>query len=284
MKFRSTLGGGYKKEDVNAYIASMQAEFTGIEETLKNTINRQKESMDTMRADAAVTASLREELADITAKYDVLKREYAAARDALEAEKLAHAEVVSKLSDAVAKKAETDARCVALEKQLSDAEAAKEADAELCASELQKEIALPDDYEALKLKAEQYDRMSAHIGAIMLKANANAEELVQRARDEAETMLNGVNAELSEARIKAQGAADTIIGGINSRVTDINQSCREEILADLEEIRAALSRMMDAVQTKYTDIDQKLGYAKDEMDAAAKDIIQRTTAQRVLKK
>ncbi len=279
MKFRSTLGGGYKKEDVNAYIASMQAEFTGIEETLKHTIDHQKQEMDEMRTGAAEAQSLREALDAVTEQRDALVGELAELKNSLLAEKQAHAEVVSKLSDAVAKQTAAEAQCAEMKEQAESTAAAEPATADAAPA-----VTYPEDYEALKLKAEQYDRMSSHVGAIMLKANANAEDLVQRAREEAETMLSGVNAELSEARSKAQTAADTIIDGIHNRVADISGSCHDDILVDLEEIRLALTTMMDAVQDKYTEIEKKIGYAKDEMNAAAKEIINRNTAQRVLKK
>ena len=48
-KFRVVFGGGYRKSDVNAYIETMQAQFSGIEETLKGTINHQKEELETAR-------------------------------------------------------------------------------------------------------------------------------------------------------------------------------------------------------------------------------------------
>ncbi len=282
MKFRSTLGGGYKKEDVNAYIAAMQAEFTGIEETLKNTINHQKEELDVLRGDIASTVDLRASLDAAAARCELLASERDAANEALQAEQQAHAAAVAAMADTALKLKETEER-------LAEAEARLVAQAAMGAV-MQIEdagapaITYPEDYEALKLKAEQYDRMSAHVGAIMLKANANAEDLMQKARVEAETMLSGVNAELSEARVKAQGAADTIIADIHNCVSDINTTCREDIAIDLDEIRSALTAMMDTVGEKYAEIEKKLSFAKDEMNNAAKELINRNTAQRVLKK
>ena len=355
VKFRSTLGGGYKKEDVNEYITSMQAQFTSIEDTLKNTINHQKEELDSIRAAIEENDSLKQQLDTQRAMLDNTVAELASCREALNAEQTAHADAEKRVAEAEARVSAADIRAAAMEAKVSEAETrvseaesqmqaltqelddlrarcaaiddentaltaqlqALKTDAELAKAddirtldvttsengetvpkaetenpaetpvavpEVQTVTVYPDDYEALKLKAEQYDRMSAHVGAIMLKANANAEELVQKARREAETMLSGVNAELSATRTKAQSDADTLIDGIHDRVVDINATCHEDILVDLEEIRGALVSMMDAVQAKYAEIDKKIVYAKDEMDAAAKEIINRATAQRVLKK
>ncbi|MGM9625851.1 MAG: hypothetical protein ACI3XM_09105 [Eubacteriales bacterium] len=338
IKFRQTFGGGYKKEDVNDYIASLQAQFTGIEETLKNTINHQKEELDALRAQAAETDTLREQLEQLQSSLNDTEKALASCKEALcdeqtsrsltekdcvEAEQRALAaeerektlaEELDTLRDrcntlddenstltAQLQALKTEIELAKAEEVLQTESAEMSADAakdapnsagntdtaaenERLTVPAEPETVYPADYEALKLKAEQYDRMSAHVGAIMLKANANAEELVQRARAEAETMLSGVNAELAATRSRAQSEADSLIDGVHTRMADISTSCNEDILVDLEEIRSALQTMMEAVQTKCTEIDKKIAYAKEEMDTTAKAIINRATTPRVLKK
>lgn len=340
VKFRQTFGGGYKKEDVNDYIASLQAQFTGIEETLKNTINRQKEELDALRAQAAETDTLREQLEQLQTTLNDTEKALTACKEELCDEQTSRSLTEKDCVEAVQRAAAAEERektlaeeldtlrdrCNALDDEnttltaqlqalkteielakaeeerpaeavgtVTDAEQDTETDAEdtdaaaekpssEASAPIEPETVYPADYEALKLKAEQYDRMSAHVGAIMLKANANAEELVQRARSEAETMLSGVNAELAATRSRAQSEADSLIDGVHARIADISTSCNEDILVDLEEIRSALQTMMEAVQSKCTEIDKKIAYAKEEMDTTAKAIINRATTPRVLKK
>lgn len=142
---------------------------------------------------------------------------------------------------------------------------------------------LPDDYETLRQKAEQYDKMSAQIGAVMLKADANAEAIIRNAKAEAEKMLNGINAELAATRSKAKGSADALIGEISGKVRDINSVCCEDIMTDLDGIRGALTTMLSAVEEKYTAINQRLDTARGDMEAAAKTAIYQAAAPRVLK-
>lgn len=336
IKFRSTIGGGYKKEDVNEYIASMQAQFTGIEETLKNTIDRQKESLDALRAKAEDAALLKEQNAQLQNALDSISNTLSLCKEELEAEKNAHSAAQKQMEDErIAAKAEAAAkeealqqsmtRCKELEEQnsilkeqlsemqnpsaktevpadtCSEAETAKETaaladsasgagSATLTGSAIKQNaaeethIVYPEDYEALKLKAEQYDRMSAHVGAIMLKANANAEEILHNARAEAEKLLSGVNAELSATRVKAQSDADTLIEDIHTQLSGIQSSCSEAVNADLAEIRAEIDGFQEMLARKCQQIDEKIGYAKREMDTAATEFIHRATAHRVLKK
>ncbi|MBP3918678.1 MAG: hypothetical protein J6I50_05860 [Clostridia bacterium] len=344
IKFRSTIGGGYKKEDVNEYIASMQAQFTGIEETLKNTIDRQKESLDALHAKAEDAALLKEQNAQLQNALDSISNTLSLCKEELEAEKNAHSAAQKQMEDErIAAKAEAAAkeealqqsmtRCKELEEQnsilkeqlseMQNLSAKTEVPADTCAeAETVKEtvidhdtptaaladstsstgsatltgsaikqdaaeethIVYPEDYEALKLKAEQYDRMSAHVGAIMLKANANAEEILHNARAEAEKLLSGVNAELSATRVKAQSDADTLIEDIHTQLSGIQSSCSEAVNADLAEIRAEIDGFQEMLARKCQQIDEKIGYAKREMDTAATEFIHRATAHRVLKK
>lgn len=332
IKFRSTIGGGYKKEDVNEYIASMQAQFTGIEETLKNTIDRQKESLDALRAKAEDAALLKEQNAQLQNALDSISNTLSLCKEELEAEKNTNSAAQKQMEDErIAAEAEASAkeealqqsmtRCKELEEQnsilkeqlseMQNPSAKIEVPADTCSkAETAKETAVnhdvppavlaspaikqnaaeethivyPEDYEALKLKAEQYDRMSAHVGAIMLKANANAEEILHNARAEAEKLLSGVNAELSATRVKAQSDADTLIEDIHTQLSGIQSSCSEAVNADLAEIRAEIDGFQEMLAHKCQQIDEKIGYAKREMDTAATEFIHRATAHRVLKK
>ena len=139
------------------------------------------------------------------------------------------------------------------------------------------EPSLPADYEALKLKAEQYDRMSAHIGAIMLKANAGAEDVMKSARADAETMIARVNDMLNETKVRAENSAEHLIEDISRSLAEISRECKDEIALDLEELRAALRTLESAAAGKYADINRKLDYAKDEMEQTAGAIIRSAT-------
>lgn len=337
-KFRTIFGGGYHKDDVNEYIRSMQAEFISVEDTLKNTINRQKEQIDALQAQLAAVrrtddalkaaqaecAELQDALrvcteekkyaeesrADTERRLEEFAADTAAQKEREEAlrEKLEDAQ---KASDAIqAEYTEISAyasrQTAAMTAAQAEAQAAKE-EAAMAKAELEQlrtaqeeKPAEPvrnvpsEDYEAMKNKAEQYDRMSSLIGAIMLKANAGADEITkkaqeeaadiaEKARAEAEEMLNGVNAELSATRTRAEACADHLIDDIGGRMQQINSDCRDDILLDLEDIRGSLSAMLNAVMAKYDDIGKKLDFARSEMEQSAKTAIREATAPRALK-
>jgi len=316
-KFRSAFGGGYQKNDVNEYIESMQAEFSSIEQTLKGTINHQREELDALRAAAAeaeeakaTAQQLQEQLAETAAAMaecrTQMQTQAVSLLEAQEAQHTAEAALAASRAQAEAVCAERDdirAEAEGLREALATAEAEKQAlqtrikeieDAEQLAAAcecaepdtpqpVENETVVPADYEALKLKAEQYDRMSAHVGAIMLKANANAEEVLGRAKAEAQAMLTGVNAELAETRTRAQNAAEHLIEDVSGQLAEISRGCRDEISVDLEDLRGALNTLVGTVENKYREINQKLDYAKEEMEHTAAAAIRTATAPRILK-
>lgn len=337
-KFRTVFGGGYHKDDVNEYIRSAEAEFVSVENTLKNTINRQKEQIDALQAQLAAVRHSDDALKDAQAACEELKEalrvcteEKTGAEDAradaehriealaadAEAQKEREDALQAQLADfrnaSDAMQAEfaelsacRDRQNAAMTEAQAEAQAAKE-EAAMARAELEQLRAVSaekstepvqnvpsEDYDAMKAKAEQYDRMSSLIGAIMLKANAGADEITkkaqeeaadiaEKARAEAEEMLNGVNAELSATRVRAEACADHLIDDIGGRMLQINADCRDDILLDLEDIRGSLNAMLNAVMAKYDDIGKKLDFARSEMEQSAKTAIRDATQQRALK-
>ena len=65
-KFRTAVGG-YNKNDVNEYIMYMNSNFKSIEETLKNTINLQKQEIDAKEAERIAAVSRAEDAASCRA-------------------------------------------------------------------------------------------------------------------------------------------------------------------------------------------------------------------------
>ncbi len=308
-RFRSSFGGGYQKNDVNAYIETMTAQFQSIEETLKNTINHQKEQIDALR-DAAQQAKETESTAALLqSERDTRRAEAEALRVRLEAIETEKTQLQETIDTLTASAADAERRCEQAVERCSVLElhqtalqtalnAAKEETARLQAEAAQKQesmpevavpmsvetqIQYPEDYEVLRHKAEEYDRMSAQIGAMLLKANANAEEIVRVAKAEAEEMLKTVNAELAAARGKAQNMADSVIGTLDSSMRHTCDNCREDVLGELEDIRSAVNTLFLAVEGKYRDINQKLDYARTEMENNAKTAIYQAAAPRVWK-
>ena len=306
--FKTVFGGGYQKSDVNEYIESMQAQFQSIEQTLKNTINHQSAELDSLRASAAEADSAREHAAELQSALDGTAEKLGQVSEELERMKAnciaaeagratAEAAAASGREQIDALTAERDAANEALAQlraqyeQMQDsmhtvtaekAQAEEAAQQALAAMQNPAETVLPAEYEALKLKAEQYDRMSAHIGAIMLKANAGAEDVMKNARADADAMLARVNELLSETRVRAQNSAEHLIEDISRSLAEISRGCKEDIALDLEEIRAALRTLEGAVESKYEDINRKLDYTREEMEQTAGAIIQSATAPAVL--
>ncbi len=300
--FRTVFGGGYQKSDVNAYIETMQAQFQSVEQTLKNTINHQRAELDDLRrqSDEATAAKeaaeqlqsaldgAAEKLGQVSAELESCKVTCIAAESA---RATAEASLLAAKEELAAVTAERDAAQKALadlRAQYEQLTAEKQAPSEPCAdcaeAVPQAVAAVPaDDYESLKLKAEQYDRMSAHIGAVMLKANAGAEEVMNRARADADAMIADVNRTLSETKERALVSADHLIADVSRSLSEISRGCREEIILDLDELRVALRTLESAVESKYADINRKLDYTKEEMEQTAGAIIRSATAPVVLK-
>ena len=312
--FRTVFGGGYQKSDVNAYIETMQAQFTSVESTLKNTINHQRAELDEVRRQLDEAQSRQdlaeqlqsaldgtaEKLGEVSAELESCKMtciaaeaskataeaSLSAAREELVAAK---EELASAREEAAAITAERDtakAELFDLRAQYEQLKAEKQAadgnPADNAAVEMPQTV-LPDDYESLKLKAEQDDRMSAHIGAVMLKANAGAEEVLKRAQADADAMVAEVNRTLSETRERAQASAGHLIDDISRSLAEISRGCREEIVLDLDELRMALRTLESAVESKYADINRKLDYTKEEMEQTAGAIIRSATTPVILK-
>jgi len=317
--FRTVFGGGYQKSDVNAYIETMQAQFKSVESTLKNTINHQSAELDALRCQldeaqfAKETAEqlqsaldgTAEKLGEVSAELEsckvtciaaeaskataeaslsAAKEDLTAAKEELAAAKEALAGLTAERDAAKAELSDLRAQYEQLkaEKQAADGEPTENTAAEVPQTEVLQTV-LPDDYESLKLKAEQYDRMSAHIGAVMLKANAGAEEVLKRAQADADAMVTEVNRTLSETRERAQASAGHLIDDISRSLAEISRGCREEIALDLDELRVALRTLESAVESKYADINRKLDYTKEEMEQTAGAIIRSATTPVVLK-
>ena len=309
-QFRTVFGGGYQKADVNEYIETMQAEFFSIEQTLKNTINHQRAELDGLRTltEEAETAKEKaeqlqnaldgtaEKLGQVTLELENSKvacitaesgrataeASLAACRQDLDDTRAQNADLSEQLETLRAELDRVSAEKQALEDTVRAAEDAEELEAacEILSEAAPAEEAAPiptAEYEALKLKAEQYDRMSAHIGAIMLKANAGAEDILSRAKTDADAMVAEVNGALAETRTRAQTAADTLIADVGRSLGEISRSCREDIAMDLEELRTALRTLEDTVSSKYADISRKLDYAKEEMEQTSGAIIRAAT-------
>ena len=306
-KFRTVFGGGYQKSDVNEYIETMQAQFDSVEQTLKNTINHQRAELDDLRRqnDEVVTAKesaeqLRASLDISSAACETVRTELDGVRAELEAMKVsciaaeagkatAEAALAAAKEEITALTAERDAAkddLVSLRAQMDAVPAVCQTQDEECSAEptppVTAETVLPADYEELKLKAEQYDRMSAHIGAIMLKANAGAEDVMNRAKAEADAMIAEVNGALQEKRVSAQSGADLLIADISKSLSEISRGCREEIVLDLDELRVALRTLESVVETKSADINRRLDYTKEEMEQTAGAIIRSATSPAVL--
>ncbi|MBO5648545.1 MAG: hypothetical protein J6S41_03885 [Clostridia bacterium] len=273
-KFRTAFGGGYQKADVNAYIESAQAQFQSIETTLKGTINHQKLELDALRQTA-------EEAERAIAEAGEMREALENARATLSSVQAQLTSVTGELSRVQEEKNTAEAALAASRAQTETLRAELAAFKEAAqAAEGERKESCCDD---LKWKAEQYDKMSAEVGAVMLKANAGAEEVLSRARADAQAMLDGVNAELTETRARAQYAADHLIEDVSRSVWEVNRTTQEEIGLELGELRAALDGLVAAVEHKYTEIGRKLEFAKDEMAQTSGTLIRTATAPRVLR-
>ncbi len=311
-RFRATFGGGYKKEDVNAYIEEIQADFTSVEATLKGQIDRQSAQIKAAEEAAATAKAELETLsARITAleaenaQYAAEKAGYEAAMDTLYTLRTENEVLTSENTALVEKQQTLAAEYLSLQTEsqgekerlaalLSEKEAAlevyrtKATDAEAKAAEwsdvAEKELSV------LRDKAAAYDRMSAEFGATMLRANENAEAIVRSAEAEAEGMLKTLNTEIAAAKNRAQVASEGLIGTLDGRLRKINADCRDDIIVELEDLRSSVGSMLAAMKSKYAGIGARIDYAKTEMQSERDRVLRGSSAngrelsQRIFKK
>lgn len=297
-KFRTAVGG-YNKNDVNEYIMYMNSNFKSIEETLKNTINLQKQEIDAKEAEriAAVSraedaASCRASLAEMEAALAERDAELMAvnsAKSALAAEnerlqqKLVtekenylklEAENRQKTAELEQNGRESAERISTLEKKLAAAEAEK-AILEAVPSPAVKEI-LPSDYEELKEKAAQYaqvqekaelyDRMSAKLGEMLIAANNSAEAVIKEAQRRADEIISSAEADACLAKQEKQTHANAMIEDLQERLKQLSGDCCEDIALEMDEMRNILNRTLYDIKEKYSGICHKIDYAKVEME------------------
>ena len=228
-RFRATLGGGYKKADVNAYIEEIQAEFVSVEATLKGQIDRQSAQI---RGAEEAAAEAKAKIAELEAQVASLKEvqsAYAAATEELTTLRAENSALSSENTALVEKHQALAAEYLALQEEKTAVE-------EKTLLELEE-------------KAAAFDRMSADFGAIMLRANENAEAIVR------------------SAKARAQATSDGLIGTLDGRLRKINADCRDDIVAELEELRTSVGAMLSSMKTKYADIGARIDHAKTEMQS-----------------
>lgn len=283
-RFRATLGGGYKKEDVNAYIEEIQAEFTSVEATLKGQIDRQcaqvKAAEEATAAAKAEIDALNERIAALEAeqiKHIAVSAELSSLRTEYDDLRMENATLTSENTALVEKHQMLAAQYLALQ---GEAQTEKE---RLTAQLFEKDAVIAEGADAkdlaeLREKAAAFDRLSADFGVIMLRANESAEAILRSAKQEADEMLRSVNAEISAAKTRAEAASEGIIGTLDGRLRKINADCRDDILAELEDLRSSVSTMLAAMKAKYADIGARIDHAKTEMQSESDRVLRSSTS------
>lgn len=297
-KFRTSVGG-FNKNDVNEYIMYMNSNFKSVEETLKNTINLQKQELDTKNSElhaaaaraeeaeacraslAETEAALAERDAELTAlntAKSVLVSENESLRRELEDEKqncLKREEESRRRMAELEKKCQDAAeRMTQLERKLAAAEAEK-AVLEAVPAPAVKEI-LPSDYEELREKAEQsvqlqekadmYDRMSSKLGEMLIAANNGADAVIKEAQRRADEIVAAAEADACLIKQEKQTNANTMIVELQERLRQLSGDCCEDIALEIEEMRNILNRTLYDIKEKYSGIYHKIDFAKVEME------------------
>lgn len=201
--FRTAIGG-FKKEDVLAYIANLSEMI----DTLKAEQQREIDSYH------ASIEELKQQLEDSGSK---------AASAAAKSEENAH-----RAADAEAKNAALSAEYIAVR---TDAEQRGQA-----LAEMQERFArLEQENAALREKAAEYDSMTRQIGDVMLRARQDAEQITSNALK---------NADIARANLaKEVGDASKTVAAAAADFAAESGALREETAALLERIARASERL-----------------------------------------
>ena len=196
--FRTALRG-YQKSDVNRYISKMDANFRGVEQTLKNTITVQQNTIDTLQTrtqeQQSALQALQQECEQLRQTLESCRISLADRYAAWEAEQAENARLQQLLahssengeegkSQASVDLENSDAQMQALRSQIVDLQE------QLAKAQTAGQTATQTDaaYAVLEEKAAQYDMITQSMGSWMRAADEKASAVLTQARQQAHAL------------------------------------------------------------------------------------------------
>lgn len=239
--FRNAFGG-YNKNDVNEYLASMAKEFARREDEWDTERGKLERMSQDERTEKEQIAAQRDELAcqlysvqaDVQQKTGELERECQITTE-LKASIAGLSERIHQLECELAKKNEEFA---AVEEALGVQEAGCEARDDLC------------------------DRLSEKVEKIMTAAGNSAEEIVASALSRSDEIIAEAERKAEKIKCDALAQSDEITGKAKDAYKTAAADYYDEVMLFASEIRDSLNRLMLEINTKKADVDNKIEYMR----------------------
>ena len=190
LMFRTTAFGGFKKDDVMDFIEKVLKEKSTIESKLATSESKNAQlnaEIASLQSDVADIGKLRSEVADLSAKIN----DYEAATD------------------------DKDTLIKELTERLSEAQSKVVDDSEI--AELKREN------EKLRNELDKKHDMERQVGAAMLDARVHSEELVEQAKERADSVKKAVYAAIGDTAVKI----DDLSAGIGEIARNFTKSVAE---------------------------------------------------------
>lgn len=299
-KFRTAVGG-YNKEDVNAYIQETDLANREKQNALQKELDRQASEREAWTAEKeqlqaaqeGLRSTVQEQQQQLTAQTETIQNLQTQVQDieTILTEKAKLAEQVEQQTSTIhalqEKLAAAETACAAAEKALAEtkaeAEMALTAEKERAAKEIEQiKTAYMEEETGAGYKIRMYDRISGQIGDILLGANRDADDILNRAKEEAEQMQtetadaltqerNAVQAELDQlqADVKAEAACvrkklsettGTLLADISGEMRLNIENCLKELSTCMTEVESDTETLFQTMQRRYQEMNERIQY------------------------
>ncbi|MBP3293496.1 MAG: hypothetical protein J6N32_07065 [Clostridia bacterium] len=140
----------------------------------------------------------------------------------------------------------------------------------------------PDDHNSPAYKLEMYDKISAQLGDILINANRNADDILEAARQEAETLRLDTETECGQKRAEcdadirrlrgelakeAEALREGLSNGAASLLADIRtdlhsnvESCIREMNSCVTDMQYEIQTMLARIKKSSDEMNDRIGY------------------------
>lgn len=227
--FKTTAFGGFKKNEVMEYIQNILSEKSNLENQLA--------------VNSAQTAQLSSRVRELTAEIE----ETAALRSEL-------ADKTVQITDFEEKIKENEALITQLSRQIAEAEN------NIAVADSEENSALRAENERLKNELEKLRGLERQVGAAMLDARVHSEELVEAAKERAQSVTKSIYNAIGETAVKI----DDLSAGIGDIAREFTKSA-EEIELRIKVLTGDMSKTAQALISDSSLLDNGTPSLSDNM-------------------
>ncbi len=289
----SSAVGGYRKQDVNDYIVSMDTQHAEAIAALEEKLESAEQSLELTKTELEARIA---EIVALQAKIEQMKAEMSEHEEA-HSKKLA--EVESRCESAVAEKqiecegklaeakdretellAEIEQKisCIKelegvieeLKETLAQTEARLaivEADVESSEKNDEESAIATSELEELRRKAALYDELGASLGSSLTNATIAAHNLLVAARNEADSIRRQAETELEIAREAIRQSAVEAVDDICNIIGNATVEELDRMLESLDDARDSASEVADSIARKSWESKAAITYVKTTLEA-----------------